>query len=239
MPTLPTPTRPRNDPAQYDDLVDEWWRPRGAFCALHWLAEARATVVPHASRPGAVLLDVACGGGLLAPHVAAKGYRHVGVDLGVMSPAVARAHGVTAVRGDALRLPIADGSVDVVVAGEILEHVREPRLLVAEAARVLRPGGTFVCDSLADTRLCKFLMITVAERLGLAPRGIHDPDLFVSARVIAQECRAHGIELTVRGLRPSVPQLVAWLARRRDAVRMLPTRLTNVVWQGYGVKASG
>lgn len=236
---MPTTRRPRNDPAQYDDLVDEWWRPRGAFCALHWLADARAQVVPQASTPGAVLLDVACGGGLLAPHVASKGYLHVGVDLGVMSLSVAREHGVTVVRGDALRLPIADEAVDVVVAGEILEHVCEPRVLIAEAARVLRPGGTFVCDSLANTRLCKFLMVTVAERLALAPRGIHDPELFVSPSAIARACRAHGIDLTVRGLRPSVPQLVAWLARHRDEVRMSPTRLTNVVWQGYGVKAPG
>lgn len=236
---MPTLTRPRNDPAQYDDLADEWWRPRGAFCALHWLAEARAGVVPNASRPGAVLLDVACGGGLLAPHVAAKGYRHVGIDIGVAAPAVARAHGVTVVRGDALRLPIADESVDVVVAGEILEHVREPDRLVAEAARVLRPGGTFVCDSLADTRLCKFAMVTVGERLRLAPPGIHDPDLFVAPRAIADACRSRGIDLTVRGLRPHVWDGLAWLARRRDHVRMVPTRLTNVVWQGYGVKAPG
>ncbi|HEX7095581.1 MAG TPA: methyltransferase domain-containing protein, partial [Acidimicrobiales bacterium] len=150
-------TRPRNDPRQYDDLAAEWWRPRGAFCALHWLAAARAELVPAAAREGAVLLDVACGGGLLAPHVATKGYRHVGVDIGACATQIAREHGVVAVRGDVLRLPLAEETADVVVAGEILEHVPDPDALVAEAARVLRPGGVFVCDSLADTKLCKLL----------------------------------------------------------------------------------
>src|SRR5262249_46859054 len=66
----------RNDPAQYDDLAGEWWRPEGQFCMLHWLAKARGGLIPDAERSDAVLVDVGCGAGLLAPHVAGKGYRH-------------------------------------------------------------------------------------------------------------------------------------------------------------------
>src|ERR1035441_10109055 len=73
--------RVRNDPAQYDDLAGQWWDPRGTFAMLHWLARARAALVPPAARPGAVLVDMGCGAGLLAPHVAGLGYRLVGVDL--------------------------------------------------------------------------------------------------------------------------------------------------------------
>jgi 2-polyprenyl-6-hydroxyphenyl methylase/3-demethylubiquinone-9 3-methyltransferase len=72
----------RNDPAQYDGLADDWWRPSGGFAMLHWLAASRAEHLPPAARPGAVLVDLACGGGLMAPHVASLGYRHVGVDIG-------------------------------------------------------------------------------------------------------------------------------------------------------------
>ena len=64
------PVRARNDPAQYDDLADAWWDPHGGFAMLHWLAAARARLVPDATRPDSLLLDLACGGGLLAPHVA-------------------------------------------------------------------------------------------------------------------------------------------------------------------------
>ncbi len=72
---------PRNDVRQYEELAEEWWRPGGVFAMLHWIARARAALVPPATRDGAVLVDLGCGGGLLAPHVAGLGYRHVGVDL--------------------------------------------------------------------------------------------------------------------------------------------------------------
>jgi 2-polyprenyl-6-hydroxyphenyl methylase/3-demethylubiquinone-9 3-methyltransferase len=182
------------------------------------------------------LVDIACGGGLLAPHAAAKGYRHIGVDIGERATAIATTHGVSAVRGDALRLPIASDSADVVVAGEILEHVADPEALIAEAARVLRPGGLFICDSLADTRLCKLLMVDIAERLPFVPAGIHDPRLFVDPRRIVRACARADIRLDVRGLRPSIVDGLAWLAGRRDNVAMHPTRFTGVVWQGIGVR---
>src|SRR5213080_1902883 len=119
------PTRAANDPRQYDDLAGEWWRPRGAFAPLHWLAAARAELIPPAPAAGSVLLDVACGGGLLAPHVRSRGYRHVGIDIGRSATEIARAHGVDAVRADVLRLPVRTASCDVVVAGEIFEHIAD------------------------------------------------------------------------------------------------------------------
>ena len=111
-----------NDPRQYDGLVDEWWQPNGRFAMLHWLAESRARLLPPA-QPGAMLIDVACGGGLLAEHVARTPYRHVGVDIGLPGLRVARAHGVDVTAGDARQLPFPDGCADVVVAGEVFEHV--------------------------------------------------------------------------------------------------------------------
>lgn len=224
--------RPRNDHRQYDDLAAEWWRPRGAFAALHWLARARAALVPEGT---GVLVDVACGGGLLAPHV--RGYRHVGVDLGDSATRIAREYGVEAVRGDVLDLPLRDECADVVVAGEIFEHVTDLDRCVAECARVLKPGGTLVCDTLADTRTAKLLLVTVGERIpGVAPPGIHDPDLFVDPRELQALCAKHGVDLRVRGLRPSVPQVLAWRAGLRDDVEMLPMRWTGMVYQGLGTK---
>jgi 2-polyprenyl-6-hydroxyphenyl methylase/3-demethylubiquinone-9 3-methyltransferase len=138
--------RARNDPEQYDDLADQWWEPRGSFAMLHWIAEARARLVPSAVRDGSLLLDLACGGGLLAPHLSGKGHRHVGLDLSPTALPLARAHGVVPVRGDVLRLPFADEVADVVAAGEVLEHVAEPLVLVAEACRVLPTRSTAVLD---------------------------------------------------------------------------------------------
>lgn len=227
----------RNDPAQYEELAGEWWRPRGVFAMLHWLAAARGALVPPADRPGAVLVDIGCGGGLLAPHVAGKGYRHVGVDVSPSALRQAAAHGVHAVRGDALAVPLADGCADVVAAGEILEHVADLPRGVAEACRLLRPGGLLVIDTLAATALSRFLAITVAERIpGAAPRGIHDPALLVDRAVLRAECARHGVRLELRGIRPSVTDMVAWAAGRRGVVRMVGVSTTAVLFQGLGRK---
>jgi 2-polyprenyl-6-hydroxyphenyl methylase/3-demethylubiquinone-9 3-methyltransferase len=232
---------PRNDPRQYDDLAGEWWRPGGGFEILHWLARARGALVPPAQRPAAILVDAGCGGGLLAPHVERLGYRHIGVDLRRAGLEQSAARGVTPVAGDVTALPLTDGAADVVVAGEILEHVPDLQAAVAELCRVLRPGGLLVLDTVNDTRMGRFLTVTVGERFGVAPVGLHDPDLFVDPGELTMECAKHGVQLLVRGLRPSVAGLIRWLllptGPGADPLgRMIPTRSTAVVYQGMGRK---
>ncbi|MFI5493295.1 methyltransferase domain-containing protein [Actinoplanes sp. NPDC051859] len=231
----------RNDPRQYDDLAGEWWRPGGSFELLHWLAAARGALVPAAVRPGAVLVDAGCGGGLLAPHVEHLGYRHVGVDLRRSGLEQAAARGVSPIAGDVAALPLADESADVVVAGEILEHVPDLSATVAELCRVLRPGGLLVLDTLNATRQARFIAVTVGEWLGVAPVGIHDPELFVDPGDLTMHCAKHGVRLRVRGVRPSAPGLLSWLflpagAQSRRVGRMVPTRSTQVLYQGIGRK---
>jgi 2-polyprenyl-6-hydroxyphenyl methylase/3-demethylubiquinone-9 3-methyltransferase len=248
----PVSTRPRvlppNDPRQYDDLAGEWWRPDGAFAMLHWLARARAALVPPATRPDALLVDLGCGAGLLAPHLTGKGYRHVGVDLTRSALEQAAAHGVAVVNGDATAVPLADDCADVVAAGELLEHVPDWRRAVGEACRLLRPGGLLVLDTLNDTALSRLVAVRIAERLPTVPRGIHDPRLFVDDRALVAECARHGVHLRVRGIRPGVAGLVGWLSRRIMSAdgptgtdpgtepRMVPTWSTAVLYQGYGVR---
>src|SRR5664280_1282327 len=154
--------RPRNDPGQYDDLVAEWWKPRGAFEMLHWIAAARAALVPTATRPGAMLLGIGCGGGVLA-----------------------------------------------------------------EAVRALRPGGTLVIDTIANTWWGRLSTITVGERIpaGPPPR-LHDGRLFVDRDRLVAVCARHGVRLMLRGLRPSVPDYLRWLAGRQANARMVPVRST-------------
>ncbi len=235
---MTAPVRPRNDPRQYDDLVESWWDGRGRFAMLQWINAARARLVPPATRPGSVLVDVACGGGLLAPHVARLGHRHVGVDLSPTATRVARAYGVQVVRGDAQRLPLPDGVADVVVAGEVLEHVPDLAAAVAEACRVLRPGGTLVVDTIARTWFGRFTSITVAERLpGGPPSRLHDPALFVDRAQLRRLAAEGGVHLALVGLRPSLLDYLAWLSGRRSVVRMLPTPVTAGLFQAHGVKA--
>jgi 2-polyprenyl-6-hydroxyphenyl methylase/3-demethylubiquinone-9 3-methyltransferase len=225
---------PRNDPRQYDELADQWWAPRGGFAMLHWIAAARARRIPPA-QPGAVLVDLACGGGVLAPHV--SGYRHVGLDLSEPGLRLARDHGVVPVRADVLRLPLRDEVADVVVAGEVLEHVTDLAAAVREACRVLKPGGTLVLDTIADTWFGRFSSITVGERIPAGPpKRLHDPDLYVDRDRLRALCAEGGVELELVGLRPSVPDYLLWLVGRRAEVRMRTTRSTAGLFQGWGRK---
>ncbi len=227
--------RARNDPAQYDDLADEWWSPGGSFAMLQWIAAARAALVPPADRADAVLVDLGCGAGLMAPHLRGRGYRHVGVDLTASALTQAAQHGVTAVRGDVAAVPLADGCADVVVAGEILEHLPDLGVAVGEACRLLRPGGLLVIDTLAATALARLLAVTLAERLpGGPPPGIHDPALFVDRAALVRECARHGVDLRLRGIRPSVRDLLRWLRTRTGSVRMVPVPTTAVLFQAVG-----
>jgi 2-polyprenyl-6-hydroxyphenyl methylase/3-demethylubiquinone-9 3-methyltransferase len=136
-----------------------------------------------------------------------------------------------------LAAPLADGCADVVVAGEILEHVEDDVGVLAECARLLRPGGTLVIDALADTRLSRFVMVTLLEHVpGGPPPGLHDPALFVDRQRLLAAADRLGLDLRLVGLIPSVREAVAWRLGRRATVRMRPFRSTAVVFAGYGRK---
>jgi 2-polyprenyl-6-hydroxyphenyl methylase / 3-demethylubiquinone-9 3-methyltransferase len=233
--------RARNDPRQYDDLAGEWWRPGGDFELLHWLAEARAALIPPAVRTDEVLVDAGCGGGLLAPHVRRLGYRHVGVDLRRAGLEQSAVRGVAAVLGDVTALPFADSAIDVVVAGELLEHVADRPGTVAELARVLRPGGLLVLDTVNRTALGRFLTVTAGEKLRESLAGLHDPKLFVDPGELTAEFARHGVRLRIRGIRPTMTGLMRWIVLPasgggRPLGRMVPTRSTAVLYQGMGRK---
>jgi 2-polyprenyl-6-hydroxyphenyl methylase/3-demethylubiquinone-9 3-methyltransferase len=206
---------------------------------LHWIAQARGELVPHAKRTHAVLVDLGCGAGLLAPFIADKGYVHIGVDLSQSALGQAREHGVVAVRADVASVPLPDSVADVVSAGEILEHVEDLGQVVDEACRLLRPGGVLVLDTIARTALARVIAVEIAERIrGGAPPGIHDPRLFVDRRQLVARCEKNGVALKLSGLRPSLISLARWYAHRSPVATMMHTRSTAVLFQGIGIKAA-
>ncbi|MFD5086254.1 methyltransferase domain-containing protein [Kitasatospora sp. NPDC058406] len=228
------------EPAEYDSWSTLWWQRRGPLAILHWCARTRAEHIPPARSPGALLVDVACGGGLLHPHIADKGYRHIGVDVSVRSAEVALRHGVDEVLiHDIHDIPLPDGCADVVVAGYCLEHVARPFDVIAECCRLLKPGGTLVMDTIAETFLARLSVITLGEGLPLtwaAPKGSHDHRAFIAPRRIVEACAAHGVPVDVFGVVPVVRDLVSWSVGRGYGVRMRSGKSERILYGVAGVK---
>lgn len=201
--------RPRNDLAIYDAAADDWW---GG--GVPWLRVLRSMVpgrlkffdplveARFGGWRGRDALDLGCAGGFMADALARRGARVTGIDPAARAVAAATAH--AAREGHDIRydvgvgeaLPYADASFDVVVCVDVLEHVADLAAVMAETARVLRPGGLFLFDTINRNPLARFGVVTVAEDvLGLLPKGTHDPEMFIRP----DELRA---ALTTAGLAP-------------------------------------
>jgi 2-polyprenyl-6-hydroxyphenyl methylase/3-demethylubiquinone-9 3-methyltransferase len=197
-------------------------------------------------KPGARVLDVGCGGGLIANPLAAAGFRVKGVDRSAPSLAAARAHvpsgaGVEYAVGDALRLDEPDGAYDVVLMMDLLEHLDEPARAVAEAARVLKPGGLLFFHTFNRTPEAWLLAVKgigFVTREG--PANVHSYAMFVTPAELEAAGRRGGLELRdLRGIRPILGRPFAWsLLHRRvhpDFAFTL-TRSTRVGYLGRFVK---
>jgi len=192
----------RNDLDLYERHADDWWDDRSdAFRSLHGVNRFRARLVVEwfgARLPGALVVDLGCGGGLLAAPMLAHGARLVGVDLSHASLRAARAHldgHSLFVQGDALRSPVSAASADIVLLADVLEHVEDPLAPLREAARLLRPGGLVYVNTINSGLRARLLAVTLAEGLGLVPRGTHDPALFIAPAALERMAARAGLRL--------------------------------------------
>jgi len=231
----------------YGTRASSWWDfSDPIFEPLHAMVPARLAYLDRHGLDvaGRRVLDAGVGGGYVAEALAGRGADVVGVDLapgalraaderlrscGRFQPALAS---VTA-------LPLRDASVDVVVSTDVLVHV--PDALggaaagIAEAARVLRPGGVFWFSTINSTALARFVLITLGEDLlRFVHKGTHEPATFITPARMQALCAAVGLDVVAReGVGP------VGLRRGhggRPTLRMgrLPT--TAVMWQGHAIK---
>ncbi|MEM9010774.1 MAG: bifunctional 2-polyprenyl-6-hydroxyphenol methylase/3-demethylubiquinol 3-O-methyltransferase UbiG [Pseudomonadota bacterium] len=229
--------RARNDLTIYDKVADRWWSGDTRWIrTLQNMVPARMrhfeTVVP--SFRGKDVLDLGCAGGFLAEAIAARGARVTGIDPAAEAVAAAKAHADE--MGIAIRydvgvgeaLPYPDSAFDMVACVDVLEHVADLDKVLDEIARVLRPGGVFLFDTINKTWLARLVVVTVAEDiLGLLPKGTHDPALFIPPARLAEGLRARGFEVgKFRGLGP------VGINRRGDfRFGLLP--FTRVIYIGH------
>jgi 2-polyprenyl-6-hydroxyphenyl methylase/3-demethylubiquinone-9 3-methyltransferase len=174
---------------------------------------------------GLQVLDIGCGGGLLAEEFARLGCNVTGVDPSEESLAAARTHaagqglaiGYQRALGEAL--PFGEASFDVVYCCDVLEHVHDLPQVIAETARVLRPGGTYLYDTINRTLRSRLVMITLLQEwrwTALMPPGLHDWKMFIRPAELRRELERHGlVPGGVTGLKPRVNPLRSIRALRR------------------------
>jgi 2-polyprenyl-6-hydroxyphenyl methylase/3-demethylubiquinone-9 3-methyltransferase len=170
--------------AQISERV--WWDPTGFWFGLHTLLDP--VRVPYFTAvlsgfSGPRVLDVGSGAGFVAAGIGGKA-RVVAIDRSEMALRDALAVGISPVAvADATELPFGDETFDAVICSEVLEHVSDPTRVIAEAARVTRPGGLFLFSTPARTPLTRLLLIQAAQRwpvTRLLPRDLHEWDRFLT-----------------------------------------------------------
>src|ERR1041385_6903121 len=189
------------DPAElekFSRLAARWWDPQGEFRPLHDINPLRLEWIEgHAPLDGPDVLDVGCGGGILAESMARRGARVTGIDLSEKALRVAELHlheSKLHVRYEKSSVEDYAGAFDVVTCMELLEHVPDPASMVAACARLVRPGGhAFFPTINRNPKSYLFAVIGAEYVLGLLPKGTHDYQRFVRPSELAGWCRAAGL----------------------------------------------
>jgi 2-polyprenyl-6-hydroxyphenyl methylase/3-demethylubiquinone-9 3-methyltransferase len=191
--------------AKFSDLAHRWWDKDGEFRPLHDINPARLAWINGLSPlAGMRVLDVGCGGGILADAMARGGATVTGIDLAGKALRVAQLHALEAqtaglqyreISAEALAAEQA-GSFDLVTCMEMLEHVPDPASVVRACATLVKPGGWVYFSTLNRSPKSFLLAIVGAEYiLNLLPRGTHDYAKLIRPSELAGFCRAADLEL--------------------------------------------
>ncbi|HXI37490.1 MAG TPA: bifunctional 2-polyprenyl-6-hydroxyphenol methylase/3-demethylubiquinol 3-O-methyltransferase UbiG [Burkholderiales bacterium] len=193
------------DPAElekFSRLAHRWWDPQGEFRPLHEINPLRLEWIDGAAGlAGKKVLDVGCGGGILAEAMARRGAEVTGIDLGEKGLRVAELHLAESKLPVKYEMVSAEdhaarhaGEFDVVTCMELLEHVPEPAGMVAACARLARPGG-FVFFSTINRNPKSYLFAVIGAEyvLKLLPKGTHDYLRFIKPSELSRWSRTSGL----------------------------------------------
>ncbi len=190
--------------AKFDALAARWWDPDGEFRPLHEINPLRLDWIrQHADLNGRSVVDIGCGGGILAESMAAAGADVTGIDMAEGPLAVARLHQVESGAGVDYRQSTAEelaaanaGQYDIVTCLEMLEHVPSPAQIVASVHTLLRPGGlAFFSTINRNPKSFVFAIIGAEYVLKLLPAGTHEYRKFIRPSELDSWARDAGLEL--------------------------------------------
>jgi 2-polyprenyl-6-hydroxyphenyl methylase/3-demethylubiquinone-9 3-methyltransferase len=194
------------DPLEIDkfqSIASRWWDRESEFKPLHEINPHRVAYIEQQAcgLDGKRILDVGCGGGILAEALALKGARVTGIDMAELSLEIARLHLHESGLDVDYQLSTAEAfaeqneaQFDIVTCLEMLEHVPDPASIITSATRLLKPGGVLILSTINRNPKSFALAILGAEYvLGLLPRGTHEYKKFIKPSEIATQLRQLGL----------------------------------------------
>jgi 2-polyprenyl-6-hydroxyphenyl methylase/3-demethylubiquinone-9 3-methyltransferase len=189
---------------KFGELAHKWWDTLGDFKPLHRINPLRLDwIAQRAQLHGRTVLDVGCGGGILAEAMAQRGANVLGIDLSVKPLKVARLHAMesgvsgldyreVAVEALAAERP---ASFDTVTCMEMLEHVPDPSSVAAACARLVKPGGMVFFSTLnRNAKAFLFAIVGAEHVLKLLPKGTHEYAKFIRPSELSGFARQAGLE---------------------------------------------
>ena len=193
-----------NEIAKFAALAEQWWDPNSEFRPLHDINPLRLNYIDErVNLPGKKVIDIGCGGGLLAEGMARRGADVTGIDLGEAPLAVARLHAEqSGVEVEYLCIPAEQiaaeraGQYDVVTCLEMLEHVPDPASVIRACAALVKPGGQVFFSSINRNPRAFMMAIVGAEYvLRLLPRGTHEYAKLIKPSEMAGWARESGLQV--------------------------------------------
>jgi 2-polyprenyl-6-hydroxyphenyl methylase/3-demethylubiquinone-9 3-methyltransferase len=191
--------------AKFSDLAHRWWDTESEFRPLHQINPLRLGWIEGlVPLKGKRVLDIGCGGGILADAMARQGAQVLGIDLATKALKVAQLHALEAnTQGVEYREISAEALAaerpecfDVVTCMEMLEHVPDPSSIVRACATLVKPGGQVFFSTInRNAKAFLFAIVGAEYMLSLLPRGTHEYAKFIKPSELAAYCRSAGLNL--------------------------------------------
>lgn len=191
--------------AKFSQLSQEWWDPEGKLKTLHDINKLRLEFIhQHDNLADLEVVDVGCGGGILAENLAKSTKRVLGIDQDTEALKVATEHRPETMANLDYQAITAEelaeqspASYDCVTCLEMLEHVPDPSSIVQACARLVKPGGSVYFSTINRNLKSYGLAIVGAEYLlKILPKGTHDYSKFITPAELSKYCRQAGLEIT-------------------------------------------
>jgi 2-polyprenyl-6-hydroxyphenyl methylase / 3-demethylubiquinone-9 3-methyltransferase len=256
----------RIDNDLYNAESNKWWEPTNVLYLLKTsinpvrVGYAKQKILDelHLDTKGKKALEVGCGGGILCEEIARMGFETTGIDPSEHSLNIARNHArvsgldIKYEHGTGEALPYTNGEFDVVFCCDVLEHVRDLPKVIAEIARVLKPGGVFIFDTLNRTFISKLVAIKIWQewkRWAFFPPKLHAWRMFIKPDELKLLLGDNKFEFKgFQGTQPnvSIPTMMKYLRKRTkgewtyaelgENFRLVESNDMNILYMGWAVK---